>query len=150
MNARDSSRRHLLVGAVAAVLLVCGVGGWAYSTEFAGAVIAQGTLVVDTNVKKVQRPTGGVVAELNVRDGDQVKSGDVVIKLDDTQTRANLQIVTKGLDELMARRAREETELDGAESIAFPADLLQRKDDPEVARLVSGEAKLFDTRRKTR
>src|SRR5690349_5493715 len=117
MNAHQSIRRHLLIGAIAAVLLVCGVGGWAYSTEFAGAVIAQGTLVVDTNVKKVQHPTGGVVAELNVRDGDQVKNGDVVIKLDDTQTRANLQIVAKGLDELMARRAREEAELEGDQAI---------------------------------
>jgi HlyD family secretion protein len=105
---------------------------------------------VDTNSKKVQHPTGGVVAELNVRDGDQVKLGDVVIKLDDTQTRANLQIVAKGLDELMARRAREEAELEGQEQVTFPADLLQRKDDQEVARLVGGEAKLFETRRKTR
>src|SRR4051812_23156627 len=150
MNARASIRRHLLISLVVIILLVGGIGGWAATSEFTGAVIAQGALVVDSNVKKVQHPTGGVVAELNVRDGDQVKSGDIVIKLDDTQTRANLQIVTKGLDELMARRAREETELEGAESIAFPADLLQRKDDPEIARLVSGEAKLFDTRRKTR
>ena len=150
MSAHQSIRRHLLVGAVAAVLLVCGVGGWAYSTEFAGAVIAQGTLVVDTNVKKVQHPTGGVVAELNVRDGDQVKNGDVVIKLDDTQTRANLQIVTKGIDELAAKRAREEAELDGAESVVFPKELTDRQDDPEVAKTIKGEAKLFETRRSAR
>jgi HlyD family secretion protein len=150
MNARASIRRHLLISLVAVILLVGGIGGWAANSEFTGAVIAQGALVVDSNVKKVQHPTGGVVAELNVRDGDQVKSGDVVIKLDDTQTRANLQIVTKGLDELTARRARETAELDGEESVTFPADLLERKDDPEVGRLVSGESKLFDTRRKTR
>src|SRR5882724_2261400 len=140
MNARESIRRHLLVGAAAGVLLVCGVGGWAYSTEFAGAVIAQGTHEVDTNVKKVQHPTGGVVAELNVRDGDQVKLGDVVIKLDDTQTRANLQIVTKGIDELAAKRAREETELEGNEKVTFPKDLADREDDPEVARLIRVKA----------
>ena len=150
MNAQKSIRRHLFISVIVIVLLVGGIGGWAATSEFAGAVIAQGTLVVDTNSKKVQHPTGGVVAELNVRDGDQVKLGDVVIKLDDTQTRANLQIVAKGLDELMARRAREEAELDGQEQVTFPADLLQRKDDQEVARLVGGEAKLFETRRKTR
>src|SRR3954463_774577 len=103
--------RHLMASAVAMVILVGGIGGWAATNEFAGAVIAQGQLVVDSNVKKVQHPSGGVVAELNVRDGDQVKSGDVVIKLDDTQTRANLAIVSKGLDEFAARRAREEAEL---------------------------------------
>jgi HlyD family secretion protein len=150
MNAQKSIRRHLFISVIVIVLLVGGIGGWAATSEFAGAVIAQGTLVVDTNSKKVQHPTGGVVAELNVRDGDQVKLGDVVIKLDDTQTRANLQIVAKGLDELMARRAREEAELEGQEQVTFPADLLQRKDDQEVARLVGGEAKLFETRRKTR
>jgi multidrug efflux pump subunit AcrA (membrane-fusion protein) len=106
MTAHQSIRRHLLVIIVAVVILVGGIGGWAYTSEFAGAVIAQGQLVVDTSVKKVQHPSGGVVAELKVRDGDQVKAGEVVIRLDDTQTRANLAIVSKGLDELRAPRAR--------------------------------------------
>ena len=119
MNAQKSIRRHLFISVIVIVLLVGGIGGWASTSEFAGAVIAQGTLVVDTNSKKVQHPTGGVVAELNVRDGDQVKLGDIVIKLDDTQTRANLAIVAKGLDELMARRAREEAELEGVRSSSF-------------------------------
>jgi len=150
MSAQKSIRRHLFISVIVIVLLVGGIGGWASTSEFAGAVIAQGTLVVDSNSKKVQHPTGGVVAELNVRDGDQVKLGDIVLKLDDTQTRANLAIVSKGLDELGARRAREEAELEGDERVVFPAELMRRKDDPEVARLVGGEAKLFETRRKTR
>src|SRR6185503_748682 len=130
MNAQKSIRRHLFISVIVIVLLVGGIGGWASTSEFAGAVIAQGTLVVDSNSKKVQHPTGGVVAELNVRDGDQVKLGDVVIKLDDTQTRANLQIVTKGIDELSAKRSREETELEGGKEIVFPKDLTDRQDDP--------------------
>jgi HlyD family secretion protein len=150
MSAKQSIRRHLLITVVVVVLLVGGLGGWAATSEFSGAVIAQGQLVVDTSVKKVQHPTGGVVAELLVRDGHQVKAGDVVIRLDDTQTRANHQIVSKGLDEMAARRAREESELEGDESIKFPESLLSRKDDPEVARLMSGETRLFETRRKTR
>ena len=101
-------------------------------------------------MKKVQHPTGGVVAELNVRDGAQVKLGDIVIRLDDTQTRANLQIVTKGLDELGARRAREEAELEGEQNITFPDALLARKDDPEIDRIIRGESKLFETRRGAR
>src|SRR5262245_19522311 len=149
-TAKQSIRRHLLITLVVVVLLVGGIGGWASTSEFAGAVIAQGQLVVDTSVKKVQHPTGGVVAELLVRDGVQVKSGDIVIRLDDTQTRANHQIVSKGLDELSARRAREEAELEGLEEVVFPETLLARKNDQEVARLIGGESKLFDTRRKTR
>ena len=150
MNARRSIRVHLIAAVVVALLLVGGIGGWAGTSEFAGAVIAQGQLVVDTNVKKVQHPTGGVVAELNVRDGTMVNVGDIVIKLDDTQTRANLQIVVKGLDELYARRAREEAEIDGMEAIAFPSELLARRNDPEVDRILVGEARLFEIRRKTR
>ena len=150
MTARQSIRRHLLLTGALVLVLVVGIGGWAYTSEFAGAVIAQGSLVVDTSVKKVQHPTGGVVAELKVRDGDKVKANDVVIRLDDTQTRANLAIVSKGLDELGARRAREEAELEGEATITFPAELVARQGDPDVARLISGETKLFETRRKTR
>ena len=73
-----SIRRHLLAGGAAAALLVGGVGGWAATTERAGAVIAPGQLVVDSNVKKVQHPTGGMVGELKVKEGDRVKAGDVV------------------------------------------------------------------------
>lgn len=150
MSAKASIRKHLLIGIAAVIILVCGIGGWAYTSEFAGAVIAQGQLVVDTNVKKVQHPTGGVVAELRVRDGDLVNSGDIVIKLDDTQTKANLAIVSKGLDEFAARRAREEAELEGRDRVDYPAELLARNDDPEVGRLLRGEAELFEIRRKTR
>jgi HlyD family secretion protein len=145
-----SIRRHLVAGVAAVAILAGGVGGWAASTELAGAVIAQGQLVVDTNVKKVQHPTGGVVGELRVREGDHVKAGDVVVRLDETQTRANLQIVLKGLDEMAARQAREEAERDGAQKVAFPADLVARIKDPEVARVVQGEQKLFEIRRTAR
>jgi HlyD family secretion protein len=150
MKALSSIRRHLFLALAVGFVLVGVIGGWAGTSEFAGAVIAQGQLVVDSSVKKVQHPTGGVIAELNVKEGDKVKAGDIVVKLDDTQTRANLQIVSKGLDELMARRAREEAELEGVDQIVFPADLIARRSDADVARMIAGEAKLFDTRRNSR
>ncbi|WP_246688372.1 HlyD family type I secretion periplasmic adaptor subunit [Methylobacterium sp. WL119] len=129
-------------------VLVVGVGGWATFTEIAGAVIAPGQLVVESDIKKVQHPTGGVVGELRVREGDRVKAGDVLIRLDETQTRANLDIVLRALDELDARHARDEAERDDAPTIAFPAELLGRRDaDPSVARLVDGETRLFAARR---
>jgi HlyD family secretion protein len=145
-----SIRRHLVAGAAAVILLVGGLGGWAATTEFSGAVIAQGLLVVDTSVKKVQHPTGGVVGELRVRDGTRVQAGEVLLRLDDTQTRATLAVITTSLDELSARQARLEAERDGADQITFSADLLARESDPQVARLNTGERKLFETRRATR
>jgi HlyD family secretion protein len=148
--AQQSIRRHLLAGILAVVLLAGGVGGWAATTDLAGAVIAQGQMVVDTNDKKVQHPTGGIVGELRVREGSRVKANEVLIRLDDTQTRASLAIVTKALDELMARQARDEAERDGANSIVFPAQLLARQSDQDVERVINGERKLFEIKRAAR
>jgi len=149
-NGRRSIRRHLLGGTVIAILLVGGVGGWAATTELSGAVIAPGSVVVDTNVKKIQHPTGGVVGELFVRDGQRVSAGNIVLRLDDTVTRANLAIVLKGLDEMTARRARLIAERDRAEEIAFPAEFLARARDADVAATIDGEQKLFESRRGVR
>jgi HlyD family secretion protein len=146
-TAHGSIRRHLALAIGLSAALVVGVGGWATFTVISGAVIAPGQLVVESEVKKVQHPNGGVVGELRVREGTRVKAGEVLIRLDDTQTRANLDIVRKALDELAARRARDEAERDGASSIAFPPELVARKDsDPSVAHLIEGETRLFAAR----
>ena len=145
-----SIRTHLLAGIAATALLVVGAGGWAGTTEIAGAVVAPGVVVVDSNVKKVQHPTGGVVSELLVQNGDHVTAGQIIVKLDDTQAKANLAILTKHLDELMARQAREEAERDGADEIDFPDALMSRRNDPDVAKLIAGQQKLFEIRRTAR
>jgi HlyD family secretion protein len=149
-QARDSIRRHMIAGLVLVLILVCGMGGWAATTQLAGALIAPGSIVVDSNVKKVQHPTGGVVGEVRVRDGDRVKAGDIVVRLDETVTRANLAIITKGLDEMAARKARLVAERDGADAIAFPADLLARQDDADTGAAIASERKLFELRRNAR
>lgn len=148
--ARRSIRRHLVAGLAAIFLLVGGIGGWAATTELAGAVITSGTLVVESDVKKVQHPTGGVVAALSVRDGDTVAAGDVVARLDDTVTRANLAIVSHSLDEVEVRQARLEAERDGLAAIRFPESLTARPPEPETARLMAGETNLFESRRTAR
>lgn len=145
--AHGSIRRHLAVSLGLCVLLVAGVGGWATFTQISGAVIAPGQLVVESEVKKVQHPTGGVVGELLVHEGSRVRAGEVLIRLDETQVRANLDIVLKAMDELAARRARDEAERDGATAITFPPDLLTRRaSDPAVAHLIEGETRLFVSR----
>ena len=83
-DARLSIRRHTALGMGAAIFLVGGLGGWAVVTELSGAVVAPGTVVVDSHVKKVQHPTGGVVGEILARDGDRVRAGDIVVRLDET------------------------------------------------------------------
>jgi HlyD family secretion protein len=149
-GAKRSLRRHILTTTSIAALVVASLGGWAMTTELSGAVVAPGSLVVDTNVKKVQHPTGGVVGELRVRDGDRVKIGDVVIRLDDTVTRANLAIVVKGLEELAVRQARLEAEREDEDLIDFQELLTSKKGDPYVSHLIAGEQKLFELRRTAR
>jgi len=149
-SAQRSIRSHLLGGLAVVALLAGGVGGLAATTELSGAVIAPGRLVVDSNVKKVQHPTGGVVGELRARDGDKVKAGDIVVRLDETITQANLAIVVKSLNELQSRLARLEAERDNVDSVVFPAELLARAGDSELARSMSGERNLFEFRKSAR
>jgi HlyD family secretion protein len=148
--ARRSMRRHLVAAIVVPSILIVGVGGWGATAVISGAVVASGSLVVDSNVKKVQHLTGGIVGELRVRDGDRVRAGDIVVRLDETVTRANLAIITKGLDELMARKARLESERDGLDTIVFPAQLLAGTGDPDRAAAMDSERKLFNLRRTAR
>ena len=122
-SANELIRRHIIAGSVLVGLLAFGLGGWASTAEISGALIAPGDVVVDSNIKKVQHPTGGVVGKLFVHDGDHVKAGQTLIQLDETVTQANLAIVTKGLTELYARKARLAAERDGADSVAVPKEL---------------------------
>lgn len=145
-----SIRRSLTFGIATTLFLTIGVGGLAMTTELAGAVIAPGSLVVDSSVKKVQHPTGGVVGDLRVRNGDTVQAGELLLRLDETVTRANLSVVEKALVEAAARRARNEAERDDADQISFPSDLLARRGDPEIAAVLGGEERLFVLRRMAR
>jgi HlyD family secretion protein len=148
--ASRSIRHHLIAGLAVVVLLAGALGGWAATAELAGAVIASGQLVVESNVKKVQHPTGGIVGELLVREGQHVKSGDLLLRLDETQTRANLAIIANAIDELNARKARLEAEKEGASNIDFPQELLDRLNILEVDRIVKGERHLFELRSSSR
>src|SRR3979490_2926571 len=137
--ALHSIQRYMIVGMVIVGFVTFGIGGWAATSELTGAVIGQGVIVVDSSVKKVQHPTGGVVGELRVREGDRVAVGDILLRLDETVTRANLAIVIKSPDRLYARRARLEAERDGADVFVFPDRLMARADNADVARTMAGE-----------
>src|ERR1700692_3549476 len=119
----------MIVGMIMFGFVTMGIGGWAATSQLSGAVIGQGVVVVDSSVKKVQHATGGIVGELRVREGDLVKAGDILIRLDETQTLAHATIHPKSLDELLARQARLEAERDGADQITFPKVLLERTKD---------------------
>jgi HlyD family secretion protein len=137
----------IMAGVLALVVLIGGLGTWAATAELAGAVMADGTVVVDSYVKKVQHPQGGIVNEIRVRDGDRVRAGDLLVRLDDTITRANLQIIANQIDEIAARKARLAAERDGVSELSPPVSLVTRGDQPRVAEIMAGEQALFASRR---
>jgi membrane fusion protein, type I secretion system len=148
-GARRSIRRNMLVGVSLVTFLGAALGGWASTTDLAGAVVAGGSVVVDSHIKKVQHQKGGTVRDLLVREGAQVTADDVLIRLDDTQARASLVIVNTNLAELYARQARLEAERDDAETIDFgPLSAVALPGGTE--KIIQAEHKLFELRRTAR
>jgi HlyD family secretion protein len=146
-NPRSVIRKLNITGFALMIVMVGGFGGWAATAELAGAVVTSGTLVVESAVKKVQHPTGGVVGELLVKQGAAVEAGQIVMRLDDTVTRSTLGVVRSQLDELMAREARLLAEREGADAVEMPAELTARRGEKAVNSAVAGELKLFEARR---
>lgn len=144
---RREIRSATLVGLATIAVLFGTVGLWAATAPLSGAVIASGKVVVESNVRRVQHPSGGVVAAIRVRDGDRVKAGDVLLRLDETNAKASLALIEIELTRYQARKARLEAERDGAERVTVPPALRGREDDPAVAATLASETRLFMSRR---
>ncbi|OCK61864.1 HlyD family type I secretion periplasmic adaptor subunit [Bradyrhizobium sp. LMTR 3] len=130
------------------VLLIVGglAGGWMAFVPLSGAVVVPGNLVVQSNVKAIQHPTGGVVAKIAVSNGMRVNAGDLLLRLDSTQAQASLQVVSKQLDEVRAKISRLVAERDGLPKPAIPPELSTRLDDGNVKTVLASEASLFRAR----
>ncbi len=137
-------RRRLLMGVAITVLLVGGLGGWGAVASISSAVIAPGLIVVDGHGKKVQHPTGGVIGEILVKGGSKVEAGEVVIRLDPTQTRAALGVVTSQQVQLEGRRARLAAERDQAKNVIFSKGYIESA--PEAAEIAESEQRLYAAR----
>jgi HlyD family secretion protein len=133
---------RVLAGTLLGFLLVAGAGGWAATAQLSGAVIAHGVVKVDQNLKAIQHRDGGIVSEIAVREGDFVAEGQIMLRLDDAQTRAELSIVRTQQMELKGRKARLVAERDLLQAIEFPADLTDQAD--TFAEISLGETRLFD------
>ena len=143
-----SARKPVFIGVLGLFLLVGGFGGWATFSTIAGAVVVSGRIEVDQNRQVVQHPDGGVVAEISVGEGDLVKQGQVLLRLDSRNLKSQLLIIEGQLFELMSRRGRLEAERDGTDTVTFDPELLEvAAGRPEVAELVEGQRRLFFARR---
>lgn len=145
-RATQSIHRHVIALCGAAAFIVLGIGVMGAATDMSGAIVSSGSLVVESNIKKVQHPTGGVAKTLLVEEGSRVKGGDPLIQLDETVAQANLSAVTKSLWELEARRARLQAERDGETGIAFPQELSAMPPESPAASILAGERRFFQLR----
>ena len=145
----DGMQVRVKLGIWIIALVFGGLGLWSVTFSIDGAVVAAGVVQVEAARKKVQHLEGGIVKEVRVRDGDAVAEGDVLIRLDDTSTGANLRLVQGQSAELAIRRYRLLAERDGAAEFALPQAAATRSDRAFVD-IVSGQRALFDARRSSR
>jgi HlyD family secretion protein len=136
-------RRTLMTGVALAVIGFGGFGAWASLAPLSSAAIANGIIVADTNRKTVQHLDGGVIAEILVRDGDHIQAGQVLMRLDDLETRSVVTLLEGQRRAYAAQEARLIAERDGADSVVFPKDLISMRDDPEVADILTGQERIF-------
>ena len=143
----DNTRPIIIAGLVIILLFFGGLGVWAATATISAAVIAQGEVKVDSNRRTVQHLEGGIVKEIQVRDGDRVNRGQVLIRLEAEQVSAAYDLQQGQRDHLLAVKARLEAERDRAARISWPQELQERAYNPNVAAIMEGENKIFQARR---
>ena len=137
-------RRGIIVVAIA----LGGFLAWATLAPLTEGVVALGTVVVDTEHKTIQHLEGGIVEKLYVREGSEVKAGDVLIELSETQNRAQLDLLESRYYGRLAEIDRLNAERLLQEEIAFSDDLLALRDDPVIEKILAEQQNLFEVRRR--
>lgn len=145
-NADERLRRRARHAFALIAFLVFGLFGLSAILQIGGAVIGMGEVVVDSSVRVVSHPTGGVLRDVLVRNGDRVQQGQVLVRLDTTVTEIGSQSASTGLDQLLARRARLEAERDGSPMMRVPRQLASDGDE-RARELIAREQGLFTLRR---
>lgn len=143
-------RGPILFGLVIIFLFFGAFVGWAAFAPLGSAAIAQGVVSVEGNRKSIQHLEGGIVSEIKIKDGDFVKQGDVLIVLDEVQSKASVEIVRSRRAIALAQKARLIAERDGLDEIQFPEWLLERKDEPNIKEAMEGQQNIFNSRRVSR
>jgi membrane fusion protein, epimerase transport system len=142
----DSIRRVALAGWLLVGIFFGGLGTWSVTAPLNGAVVAQAVVKVEGNRKTIQHLDGGIVKELRIKEGDRVKAGDTLIVLDETQARAEFDVLSQSYAVLRATEVRLLTELSHDTELVMPDDLIARRDDPYVKGIWNGQIKQFETR----
>jgi epimerase transport system membrane fusion protein len=144
---KDSATGAAIAGWCIIAIFFGGFGTWAATAPLNGAVIAPAVVKVQGNRKSVQHLDGGIVKELRVKEGDKVAAGDVLIVLDNTQARAEYEILSQELVVQRATEVRLLTELDHGSELVMPQDLEARRNESYVKSIWNGQVRQFESRR---
>ena len=131
-------------------IVIVGVGGfllWASFAPLDKGVPLSGTVAVSTSRKAIQHPTGGIIEDILVKEGDEVKAGQTLVTMNDTQTKSLAEITRVQYFTALAVEARLTAERDNRPSVTFPAELQNARNDPRVAANISLQKQLFSSRR---
>ncbi len=142
-----SARGPVVVGLLILVLAIGGFGAWAATAPLSSASIAPGVVVIEGRRKTVQHLEGGIVDEILVKEGSEVEAGQVLIRMDATRPQALYDLLRSEYSAALAVEARLLAERDGSDSITFSTEVLELTADPEIMALITGEKRLFETRR---
>ncbi len=143
-------RTPRLIGFVTIILVFGFFIGWSTFAPLGSAAYALGFVAVEDSRKTIQHLEGGIVKEIAIKDGQMVKKGDLLIVLDDTQLKAQLEIIEAQYKAVLALSARLEAERDNRESIQFDDYLKANTDDPDVIELMRIQERVFNTRKTTK
>lgn len=141
-----SLRRPMKMGGIVILGLIFFLLIWAAIFRISGAVLATGVVRVENNSKNLSRLETGVVRQILVREGQKVAKGQLLLRFDDTQPGATVDIYQSVVDSSNAQIARFQAEAAGASTVTYPAELQRRAGDPRVAALLQGQTALFETR----
>lgn len=143
----DETRTVVALGYAIIIVLIFGTLSWAAFARLDSAVVGQATVGYETRRKVVQHLEGGMIQTIATKEGNQVQEGEILFRLDDTQAKANLEVVRNQADALLAQEARLTAERDGADKISFPAAILSRANNPSVRKVLDDQEAQFRERK---
>lgn len=145
---RPIVRLQVVVGYLTIAVFAAIFAFWSWAAPLSTAAIAPGQVMAEGNRRVVQHLEGGILRDFLVRDGDAVEAGQVLLRLDDSQSGAQSDLLRGQLDSLLALDARLTAELAEADAIAWPASLAERRADPRVAEALAGQEAIFANHRR--
>jgi HlyD family type I secretion membrane fusion protein len=140
-------RRPARFGYALIVFTFFGLGGWSAFAKLDSAVVASGVVVNETNKRTIQHLEGGIVRDILVREGQRVREGQVLFRVDSVSAKATYDVHRNQLDFSVAQEARLVAERDGADHITFPDEIASRRTEKNVAHAIADQVKQFEERR---